>query len=70
VLKTSPAGTTSEGKSVGEVLVADSKILIACGAEGQDRLELVSVQPANKGRMSARDWANGVRIHPGDVLVS
>lgn len=70
VLKTSPAGTTSQSKVVGEILVADSKILVACGAEGQDRLELVSVQPANKGRMSARDWANGVRIHPGDVLVS
>ena len=68
IVRTNPIGTAGVGKVPGSVIVAESKILVACGAEGGDRLELVSVQPANKGRMSARDWANGVRIQPSDVL--
>jgi methionyl-tRNA formyltransferase len=58
----------SEAMTPGAVAQAGSRVLIACGSDGKDRLELVDVQPANKARMSARDWANGVRLKEGDIL--
>lgn len=35
---------------------------------GTTDLGLLEVQPANRGRMAARDWANGVRWRAGDRL--
>ena len=58
-----PAGT--EGARPGEVL-ASRPVLIAAG-EGT-ALQLVEVQPENKRRMPAQDWAAGRRIAPGRVL--
>lgn len=39
-----------------------SCILVACGADGSDRLELLSVQPPGKNSTLAHDWANGARL--------
>lgn len=36
--------------------------------DGSGSLELLEVQPEGKGRMPAKDWANGARWQPGDPL--
>lgn len=52
----------------GEIVNIDDVLTIACGEDGSDRLEIIDVQPANKARMHAKDWANGVHLKPGQVL--
>jgi methionyl-tRNA formyltransferase len=52
----------------GAVSLAGDKLVVACGADGKDRIELLEVQPPGKGRMRARDWANGAHLQNGDVL--
>jgi len=52
----------------GEVIALSNHLLIACGPDGGEAIELVEVQPANRARMSARDWANGVRLKLGAQL--
>jgi methionyl-tRNA formyltransferase len=50
----------------GEVLcVGPGGVTVATGEGG---LELLAVQPAGKGRMTARDWANGYRVRTGATL--
>ncbi len=51
----------------GEVVKIDDVLTVACG-DGNDRLEILDVQPANKARMHAKDWANGVHLKPGQTL--
>lgn len=46
----------------GEVLRADSLLLIACGAQA---LEVDEVQPAGKDRMPAADWIHGRGVSAG-----
>ena len=38
------------------------------GACGEDALQLITVQPEGKPRMSAHDWLRGARLQPGDHL--
>lgn len=52
----------------GSITVKDKRVLVACGANGTERLELVEVQPANKPKGKATDWANGVRLSSEDRL--
>ena len=49
----------------GEVLSLQQGVVVATG---EDAIELLEVQPAGKGRMKARDWANGYRVEVGDQL--
>ncbi len=70
VHKTKPHEHTSEQMDPGTILIEHGKVLVACGAQGEDRLELIDVQPANKGHMAARDWANGVHLQTADKLGS
>lgn len=53
----------------GTLLVNKKQILVACGATGSERIELLDVQPPNKSKMSARNWANGIRLSSEDLLV-
>lgn len=51
----------------GSIVLSGGEVFVCCG-DGSQRLELADVQPANKARMSARDWANGVRLTSGSKL--
>ncbi len=52
----------------GEITKIDDVLTVACGVDGSDRLEIIQVQPANKAKMPAKDWANGVHLKPGQAL--
>ena len=47
----------------GSVMVNRSGVFVSCGASGEQLLELLEVQPPNKGRMKAHDWANGLHLN-------
>ncbi|MBA3995114.1 MAG: methionyl-tRNA formyltransferase, partial [Cyanobacteria bacterium DS2.3.42] len=49
----------------GTIFMEGNHLLVACGETGTDRLELIEVQPANKKRMPAQAWANGVHLKSG-----
>jgi methionyl-tRNA formyltransferase len=59
---------SSESKPSGSIIVKDKHILVACGANGTDRLELIEVQPANRPKTKVSDWANGVHLLSEDKL--
>lgn len=52
----------------GEITKIDDVLTVACGKDGSDRLEIIQVQPANKTKMQAKDWANGVHLKPGQAI--
>lgn len=45
-------------------------ILVACGADGRERLELLEVQPESRAKMEARVWVTGAQLEKGDKLGS
>lgn len=49
----------------GEVIVADKSLVIACG---EDAIDVLEIQPPNARRMSAKDFVNGTRIAPGAMF--
>jgi len=53
-----PAGTITD-------ILLDSSMVVATGDMG---LAIITVQPANKSRMKAKDFMNGYRIKVGDIL--
>ena len=55
-----------EGQSPGNLAVKDKKVLAACGENSW--LELKEVQLEGRKRIAARDFANGVRLKPGERL--
>lgn len=63
----SDAQFQSSPRKPGTVLLEGDHVLVSCGAEGGELLELLEVQPASKARMSARAWANGLRMKSGEV---
>ncbi|HEY9793639.1 MAG TPA: methionyl-tRNA formyltransferase [Candidatus Obscuribacterales bacterium] len=54
----------------GTIVLDEDRVLVSCGGAGEELLELLEVQPANKSRMKARDWVNGAHIKSGTVLGS
>lgn len=58
----------SESKVPGSIIIKDKHILVACGGNGTDRLELLEVQPANRPRAKVSDWANGAHLSSEDKL--
>jgi methionyl-tRNA formyltransferase len=52
----------------GTIVAVGDAVDVACGPNGEEVLRIVEVQPANKSRMKARDWANGARVTAGLVL--
>ncbi len=49
-------------KAPGTVLSVNKDVLIACGAEGNERLRLITVKPQGKGDIPARSWINGIHL--------
>ena len=69
VLKTALAEQTQTSLVVpGEVVSVGEQVLVAVGGEGEQLIRLVEVQPPSRPKMSAQDWANGVRLKVGTVL--
>jgi methionyl-tRNA formyltransferase len=49
-------------KAPGTVLLVNKDVVIACGAEGNERLRLITVKPQGKGDIPARSWINGIHL--------
>jgi methionyl-tRNA formyltransferase len=49
----------------GTLFLDANQLLVACGESGDERLELIEMQPANKNRMQAQAWANGIHLKSG-----
>jgi methionyl-tRNA formyltransferase len=63
-----PDGSRMPEKKAGTFLgTSERGMKIAC-AEGSV-LEILEVQPAGKRRMSAREYANGARLSPGEPMI-
>jgi methionyl-tRNA formyltransferase len=64
-----PGLTREAGAVPGTVVMADkSRVLVACGAEGREAIELVRVQLEGKKPVSASEWVSGRGVREGDVL--
>ncbi len=59
---------SSQTLSVGSIQRTPDSVTVMCGENGEQTVELLEVQPPNKARMSAKDWANGAHIKTGDKL--
>lgn len=55
--------TTSKNLLPGSLIVNRTGVFVCCGPAGKDLLELLEVQPPNKGKMKAHDWANGLHLN-------
>jgi methionyl-tRNA formyltransferase len=64
-LKLFGARPASGRGSPGEVLTADSRLLIACGSGA---VEVEDVQPGGKSRMAAAEWIRGRGVTAGQRL--
>lgn len=69
VLKTKVAAAGT-GTAAGTITGLGDDFQVACGADGSQRLQILEVKPANKGKMSAKDWANGARVRAGSTFDS
>lgn len=63
----SPGTIIRESGSIAVGVHATQKgaILVACGPQGTERIILSAVKPANKGKMDAMAWTNGLRLQTG-----
>lgn len=50
----------------GEIVKANGKVFVLCG--DKKLLELLEVQPANRAKLAATAWVNGVRLETGECL--
>jgi len=48
----------------GNIIILNKQFMVAC--EQDTWLEIIEVQPANKSKLNACDWANGIRLRNGD----
>ena len=64
IIKTTlPSGLNLEAANeAGVVSRHQEHILVSCGNGGKESIVLLQVQPANKAKMNARDWYNGLRL--------
>lgn len=62
--------TAENGKAAacGEIVSEQGRLLIACGKNGEERLEVLILQPESRGQMEARSWLSGVRLEQGARL--
>lgn len=65
VWKTKAETSTHSQSKPGQLFVDAGHVLVACGEGGSQRLELLEVQAANKNRMNAQAWANGIHLKDG-----
>jgi methionyl-tRNA formyltransferase len=66
LLKTKVTDKTSTDDRPGVLYLEGDKVYVSCGETGHELLELIEVQPANKQRMPARSWVNGLRLKGGE----
>jgi len=52
----------------GAILIKGKSVIIKCGADAQEELELLVIQPVNRARMAVSDWINGAHIVSGERL--
>ena len=64
--QTIPANSVPANLSPGEVTALDGLLILGCGQK--TALELNELQVEGKKRMSGRDFANGYRPFPGEIL--
>ena len=63
-----PEPSDFESTAVGALTVEKNRVLVSCGTNGSERIELLIVQPPNKPKQKASDWVNGSRVSTGDLL--
>ncbi|HEY9788592.1 MAG TPA: methionyl-tRNA formyltransferase [Candidatus Obscuribacterales bacterium] len=68
ILKTQVSDGGGTASKPGTLTKLGEHVLVACGSAGDQLLELLEVQPANKNRMRAQDWSNGVRLTSGEAF--
>ena len=70
MLKFVASRVTEPGKpeEIGKVVCAEKSIVIACGEDGRERIEITRVLPEGKGRMDSADFLRGRKISVGDIL--
>jgi methionyl-tRNA formyltransferase len=66
LLKTKLTEKKSISDHPGVLSLDGDKVYVSCGENGHELLELLEVQPANKQRMPARSWVNGLRLKGGE----
>jgi len=63
IIKDAGEGELKPAKKVpGTILFENKEVVIACGAEGNERLRLVTIKPQGKGDIPARSWINGIHL--------
>jgi methionyl-tRNA formyltransferase len=67
VLKTQVSNKQSSVSKAGILHLDSDGVFVSCD-DGHELLELLEVQPANKQKMPARSWINGVRLKGGEEL--
>jgi methionyl-tRNA formyltransferase len=68
---TSKLDASGEGAPPGTVVLADkSRVVVACGPRGEERILLTRVQMEGKRVVSAGEWVGGRGVAEGDVLSS
>jgi methionyl-tRNA formyltransferase len=54
----------------GAFVEAGKQLYIKCGESGSELIQILAVQPTNKGKLAASEWLNGARITAQDRLGS
>ncbi len=60
--------TTGSEVCPGSISVDGKQLHVACGENGGERLEILTVQPPNKPKVAVIDWINGQRVTTGEVM--
>jgi len=59
----------SPGRDPGTVVLADkSRVVVACGPAGEERIEIARVQLEGKRAVTAGEWVGGRGVKEGDIL--
>lgn len=66
LLKISTARVSQYSADPGEIVIKEGSFHVGCG--GEDSLEILELQPASKGVMSAAEFLRGARMKTGDRL--
>lgn len=67
IIKTRPADKGAPA-NCGTIFNEHGRLFVACGENGEERLEILTLQPESRGQMEAKNWLNGVRLEEGACL--
>jgi len=68
IWKTRASGEKHSQCAPGTIFLDGNRVFVSCSQTGEERLELIEVQPANKNRIPVQSWANGVHLKSGEEL--